>query len=269
MNCGLVLDPVWYDFNPIKIMNKRKAEKEYSNSWSHPLDPNLEYGHIYPKRIFNPELRRALQLQRKTEKKTDGDAYLKSFLSLKKYCSILNLPEQVKYEAINIYKCIIERDKDFFKKYGTKPSYLSFIKIACILHEFPLKNSQIIELVDYKVNEKRTTAYMDKKFNRAYISAKRLLGNIFKIPEKPRYIDYVCLTLDLPYECAVKVHKIYQKIKKRLRKEHKLEGYILALFYIMFKQDYGITLNRLEELFEVSRITISDRRKFLLKMVKK
>jgi len=267
-NCGLVVEPIYFDFGPVKIMDIKNKEKVFMNEWSHPLDPSIQVSHNFPTKSRNPTLRRAFNLQRREQHKGRMHDYMKTFLELKKICSFLNLPKNIFNEVINIYKCIIKKNRDFFKKNGRKPSYLAFIKIACRIHEFPLKNSQLIELVDYKVREKRTTAYMDKKFNKAYINAIKILGITFKIPEHPKYIDYVCNVLNLPYGCATRIHEYFTRLKNRIGTEYKLEGYILALYYILYKKEFKLTLDLLEEMFEVSRITISNRRNELLKVIK-
>ena len=269
INCGLVFINRPIVNQSIRLLNKKTKEKESTNDFIHPLSPDIQYSHIYPKRSKNPDLNRAFKKQVRESRTSAHNYYVRAYTNIKKYASILNLPPMITYEAINIYRCIVNEDKDWFIKYGTKPSYLAFIKIAAKIHEFPLNNRQFMELTDYKVKEKRTKAYMDKKFNKAYVMAKDLLNIHFELPEHPKYIDYVCATLKLPYECARAIHELFTSMKRIFRFEYKLEGYILALYYMRFKAKHNLTLNKLEKLFEVSRITIGQRRDEIMRAVRK
>lgn len=266
--CGLVVEEVMFDKLPIQGYTEKDKDRTTYREWEGPLAPNIRYSHRFPKRPTNPALRRSFNIQRRQEKKDKAHKYMVAFLEIKKCCSFLRLPNNVTNEVINIYRCVNEKETDFFKKHGRRPSFLAFIKIACRIHEYPMRNSQLIELVDYKLSGKRTTAYMDKKFNKAFMMTIKLLGIKFKTPEHPKFIDYACVNLFLPYGCAKMVHNIYRHYKHVFKPEYKLEGYILALYYILFKKNHRITLDHLEDIFEVSRITIGNRRKELLKVLK-
>jgi len=261
-NCGCVLEEMVIDYRPIKSLNRNSGEKEYRNEFLSSFSPNIRHTHKHPRKVSNPDLKRAFRLERKIEKRDEKDLYLKAYLSLKKYCSILNLPTHIVNEAVGIYKEIVKKERNFFRKNGVKPSYLAFIKIACEIREFPLLNSKIMKLVDYKTIEKRrTVAYMDKKFNKSYIEAKRLLNLHFLMPKHPKYIDYVALVLNLPYKCATVIHKIFSNLRKYLNINMRIDGYILALYYIKFRKEYKFTLDHLEEVFEVSAETIRSKRR--------
>ena len=269
-NCGLVVIEKNIVNRPTKSMKRILKEGRYRNVVQDPHSPDFLYSHVYPKNSRNPLLRRAFKTQIKKVKKDVKDYYVKAHAIIEKYCSILNLTSIIKNEALSIYKYIINKDGKFFYRYGAKPSYLAFIKIAAKIHEFPITNRQFMEMIDYKykIKEGQTMAYMDKKFNKAYVMTKKLLSIHFKIPVHPKYIDYVCESLKLPYRCARAIHRIFTIIKGFFKFPYKLEGYLLALYYITFKKDFNITLVKLEELFGISRITISSRKKELLKVMK-
>lgn len=260
VNCGLVFIDHPLDFRPTKSLNNYLKRKEYKNEFSYPLSPHIRYSHLSPSGSKRGTLRRAFKLQRKKRVKDKEHYYLKAYLHIKKYCALLNLSSVIVNEALNLYKNVIKKDDKFIQKCGTKPSYLAFIKIACRIHEFPLTNTKLMTLVNYKTKEKRTTAYMDRKFNKAYIMTLRLLQIRFEIPENPKYIDYVSETLQLPYSCANTVRKMFRSLRHCFRPECKIEGYILALYYIRFKHEFNLSLDILEKLFDVSRITIGTRR---------
>ncbi len=258
-NCGLVVDPMQYDFGPCKKMNGQKKEKEYDNEGMRPLDPSIQYTHIFPKRVRRPALRRAFKVQRKEQRESDAHEYMKTFLDIKKHCSVLQLPKIVIEEVLNIYRCTLEKEPNFFMRYGRVPSYMAFIKIACRIHDYIIKKSELNVLADYDLDNER-------KFNRPYMAILKMFKLIFPIPKNPNYIDYVCSILELPYSCAQKVRDIYKSLICVFKSGY-IESYILALYYILYKKEYKLTFKLLGETFEVSEISIMNRRKELMKVM--
>jgi len=266
-NCGIVFEDRPIDSRPFKRFSGTTREKKYDNNFEFPLAPDISYKHKYPQKARNVELNRALKSQKKESEKTERYYYMKACLYLRVICSGLQLPDVVYKESINIYRCMKEKKKNFYVGYGRKPFFIAFIKIACRMHDYPISNKDLIPYMDYEHKKIKHIGYMEKKFNRGYLSTIETLGLKFKKPEHPRYIDHVCNELKLPYRCAARIHELYEILKKEFR--FRIEGYVLALFYLECKKEFKLTLSRLEKEFSVSGLTISARRDEILKLIKK
>lgn len=268
-NCGVVYNTHTLDYSPVKRLDKKSKEKKYNVVYKHPLSPDIGFFQKYPKHAKNPELNRALKRQKKEKDNRDRVDYVKAYQAIKLIGDSLQLPKNIIMETINIYRCVKDKDDGFFRKYKLKPSYIAFIKISCQLNDFYIGNDELIEYADYCRKNKRLRGYMDKKFNKAYIETKKLLNIQIDEVKHPSYIDYVANKLELPYSCCVTIHRIYDNIRKYTQSQYKIEGYILALYYIKFSKKYKLSLSFLEKMMKVSRITISSRRDEILRMTKK
>jgi len=251
-NCGLVIDirPIAQNLIPLTYdeQDDRKTIPINHDTWEYPLAPkirkigkdfNLRYQKVYKDTI-----------------------YIKAYESISKLCASLKLSQIVKYEALNLFKGIRLLDPYFFRSKKLAPTYLACIKIACKIHDFPIQNYELANVIDYKLNANKNINfnYMEKKFNKAYRSILKLYNLRIISPEHPNFIDYACETLDFPYKFTKEIHEKYSKMRKYFQPHFKIEGYILALIYIFGYKEYNLTLKILAEKFHISSLTISSRK---------
>lgn len=256
-NCGLVIDDSPIAQNDDSYPQRRSDSTTLTSidfySWEHPLSPKTRKAG----RDFIPRY----------QKKYVDYVYIKAYESICKLCASLGLNDTVRYEALNLFKGIRKQDPNFFRTNKLAPTYLACIKIACKIHDYPISNHELAEVIDYKLSkDQKNMAYMERKFNRAYRNILKVYSLIIPEPEHPRFIDYVCDRLDLPYHFAFNVHKKYTKYRKYFQSHFRIEGYILALIYV-FGKEFKITLKTLEEKFHISSLTTSNRKNELLKIL--
>jgi transcription initiation factor TFIIIB Brf1 subunit/transcription initiation factor TFIIB len=249
--CGLVLDSRPIASNSTGYVQRRMdATTLYSANhriWQHPLSPNIRPA----SQSFKPRY----------QKKYLDYVYIKAYESISKLCAQLKLPNRIKFEALNLFKGIRKLEPDFFKTYKLAPTYLACIKIACRLNDYPVLNHDLANVIDYQVaKEKKNLSYMEKKFNRAYSAILRLYKLRIKSPKHPNFIDFVCNRLGLPYSFIVKVHEKYTKLRERFQPHFRIEGYILAIIYLLGHKMYGFYLKTLERIFHTSSKTIINRK---------
>ena len=257
--CGLVIND-----RPIALNNNGYPSRRYdittlhageTQGWDHPLSPKIRKR----SRSFNP----------KYQKKYEDYIYVKAYESISKLCALLQLPSLIKFESLNLFKGIRAKDPNFFKRVKLAPVYLACIKIACKINDFPIMNYQLAEAIDYKLAKDNTNvSYMEKKFNRAYREILKLYNLRIKTPEHPKFIDYACSRLGLPYYFTVDMHRAYTTWKYYFKPHFRVEGYILALIYIYGKSLYGLTLKILEKKFHTSSLTISNRKNEIGDMIR-
>jgi len=258
-NCGFVIDDRPIASNSLGyIPRKMDITTLYSEGgrvWEHPLSPNIRK----KSQAFIPRY----------QKKYEDYVYVKAYESISKLCASLRLPQNIKFEALNLFKGIRKLDEDFFRYNKLAPTYLACIKIACKINDFPLSNYDLASVVDYEsaIDVDNNVSYMEKKFNKSYRAILKLYDLNIKEPENPRFIDYACEKLDMPYNFTKKVHYIYSRLRETFQPHFRIEGYILAIIYLC--GDGKFTLKMLENEFHTSSITISNRKNELLKYVKK
>lgn len=256
-NCGLVVDMHPIQSNPRMWNDRKTRDRKYDNTFQHPLSPDIGYGHVHSRNTSCKDLRGAFNRQRKGFNNKEHRAYIHAYQYIKLLGGNLKLPKKVTLEAINLYRALLDKKPDFPIKYGLKVFYLVFIKIACKIHDYPISNGELKTFIDYPHKETNNIAYMDRIFNTAYQFTISVLKLKFIRPESPNYIIYVCSKLKLPQSCSIEIYKMYEKIKKYIK--FRLEGYIIALYYIRFKKKHGLTYRILEKEFEKSRLTISSK----------
>jgi transcription initiation factor TFIIIB Brf1 subunit/transcription initiation factor TFIIB len=259
-SCGLVIND-----RPISKNNdgypRRREDittlySANSRVWSHPLTPNIRPA----SRAFRPRY----------QKKYTNYVYIKAFESINKLCSQLNLPEHIKFEALNLFRGIRKLEPNFFQSNKLAPTYLACIKIACKINDFPRLNYDLANVIDYTTNMgKRNIGHMEKKFNRSYNSILQLYKLNIKTPQHPNFIDFACNKLGLPYSFTKEVHNTFTKLRRIFQPHFRIEGYILALIYILGSQRFGFYLKTLEELFHTSSKTITNRKNEILNVYKK
>lgn len=258
--CGLVIED-----HPIeRALPRRKSDITTLNSadfrvLEHPLSPKIRK----QRKDFNVIY---------TKMGEDGHKdylYVKAYEAISKLCASLRVPKIVKFEALNLFKPIREKDPTFFKKYKLAPTYLACIKIACKIHDYPISHHDLASVIDYKDVQTQNIGYMEKKFNRAYKAVIELYDLKIKEPEHPKYIDYVCNLLNLPYYLTSECHEAYTNIKRIFKPHFRIEGYILAIVYLVaLRHGLKITMKDLEERFHTSSLTISNRKKELENAIK-
>jgi len=255
--CGLVTDD-----RPISMNNNGYPQRKedittlYSanyRSWTHPLSPNIRVA----SKAFKPRY----------QKKYVDYVYIKAYESINKLCSQLKLTQNIRFEALNLFKGIRKLDPNFFKSNKLAPTYLACIKIACKINDFPILQHDLANAIDYETEvDRKNVSYMEKKFNRSYRSIIQLYKLYIKQPEHPNFIDFACNRLGLPYDFTSKIHHVYTLIKETFKPHFRLEGYILALIYICGNKRFGFYLKTLEEAFHTSSKTIINRKNELLKI---
>ena len=139
---------------------------------------------------------------------------------------------------------------------------LACIKIACELREFFLPERELISMSSEQPNEKVNllTSNIKRNINREYTDIKNKLKIGLVFPEKPTIIAHICHILGLPQKKETEMYIYYEVIRKYLNKIYKLKGYIVALVYFMYKDEFNIKLSDLEHIFEVNRATIYSRK---------
>lgn len=264
-NCGLVINTHPIQFKPKKWKNKKLNKQQYNNTFLHPLSPDIAYGHIHSRKTTSPDLRGAFNRQRKGYNNQAHRSYVRSYQYIKLLGGNLNLPKRVILEAINLYRVLAIKEPRFSVKYGIKPFYLAFIKIACKIHDYPISNGELKAYIDYNHRPTNNMAYMDRIFNNCYKFIVKTLELKFPRIQSPNYIIFACNKLGLPFSCATEVNRVFQKIKNYI--QYRVNGYILALYYMIFSKKYKITYRRLEETFETARLTISSKIKEINKIM--
>ena len=259
-NCGLVMieQPFAYGNNNF---SRRRVDittliAADMMGLEHPLSPKIR--------------KRGRDWKVKYQKKPEDYTYIKAYEQICKICSSLSIPDIVRYEALNIFQNIQKTDDKFFIRFKLDPVYLACVKIACKIHDFPIFNNELAQMINYRVKNgnKKNMGYMEKKFNNAYKNIIYLLGLKLKRKKQPNYIDYVCTNLKVPYSFTKHIHKKYNQLRKYFQPHFKIEGYILALIYIYGKERYNINMNLLGKNFYISILTISNRRNEILNMLK-
>ena len=250
-NCGLVIDdrPIAQGLAPVVYFDRIQTGHD---TWESPLIPAIRR----KSKVFKPQY----------QKKYNDYIYIKAYETINKFCAQLQLPDSVKFEALNIFKGIRKREHTFFRMYKLGPTYLACIKIACRIRDFPISNYELSKLIDYQIGKGGgNRSYMEKKFNRAYRAIIRLYKLRIKTPEQPNFISYACHKLGLPYDSITETYQRYAILKKYFQPHFRIEGYILALIHIY----RGVSLNSLEKTFHTSSKTIVNRRNEILKYASK
>lgn len=257
--CGLVIDhrpiaqgidgyePRRWDITTLYAANVR--------IWDSPLSPKTRKKSM----AFNPRY----------QKNYNDYVYIKAYEAITKICTSIKIPNLVRFEALNIFKGIRVKDPNFFKKIKLAPTYLACIKIACKMNDFPIMNHELAEAIDYKLDKDDTNlTYMEKKFNKAYKEILKLYNMRISAPLYPNFITYACGQLKLPYTFTKIIYDQYIIFRPFLESHFKLEGYVLAFIYLEAKKQHiNITLKILEKTFHISSLTISNRKKEILKKV--
>jgi len=165
-NCGLVFQDIIIDYQtPERYMNKYTTDKEYQREFNYILDPDIRYMHSHKKKYY--------------KKNTKVYRYMSAYVDISKYCSNLQLPKLIMYEAMNIYINIRKKDPQFFRRYQKEPSYFAFIKIACKLHGFNLSKKELFSQQKTKYNLKNLFEIYKKRKNKKEIRCPHC-SNIFK-----------------------------------------------------------------------------------------
>ena len=259
--CGLVIDarPIALntDGYPRRKMDITTLYAAEMRGWDHPLSPRIRK----KGRDFVPRY----------QKKYEDYVYVKAYGSISKLCSGMNMSNNIKFEALNLFKGIRKIDPDFFRVNKLAPTYLACIKIACKINNFPITNYELSQAIDYEISNpsNKNLSYMEKKFNRSYRAILKLYKLQLKNPKHPNFINYACSSLGTSCEFVKKLHGIYNQFEKYFMPHFKIEGYILALIYIYGKEEYGFILKTFEEKFHISSLTISNRKNELLKIINK
>lgn len=259
--CGLVIDlrPIALDSSsyPSRRMDITTLYAADMRGWSHPLSPNIRKAG----RDFVP----------KYQKQYDDYVYIKAYEVISKLCASLKLTKNIKFEALNLFKGIKKIEPKFFQINKLAPTYLACIKIACKINNFPISNYDLSKTIDYEVSKpsKKNLGYMEKKFNKSYRAILKLYKLKIKNPEHPSFINYACNRLNIPYSFTRNLHEKYTQFNKYFAPHFRIEGYILALIYIYGRDEFKLTLKKLEKKFHVSSLTISNRKNEILKIIDK
>jgi len=257
------------------VIVRNKENDVETPLFRHYLEPDIEFSHVFPKRAKNKELNRAFNKQRKKWNKSYIDYYASVYKRVVMICSYLQLSTNIKHATLDLVKKLMNLNEKYFTL-KTKGEYriLACIKTACELHEFFLPERSLISMAKEQPNEQVNllTSDIKTKINKEYAQIKKKLGIVLDFPEKPSLISFICHELGLSQRRETELYIYYGVIRKYLNRIYKLKGYIVALVYILYKDDCDIKLTDLEQKFEVNRATIYSRKSELediLKYVKK
>jgi len=259
VNCGLVVND-----RPIVIIPKRVTDKNYNEGYTQefagPLSPHIKFTTYHSTNNKDKDFRRILRRTNQDPAKTSHHLYMVAFLDIGRICNFLKLNNNIKLESLNLYKCIVKKQANFFRRTHRKYiGYAACIVVACGIHGDNTNIGQICELIrtDYDFD------FVLKRLKQAY----REIIQMFKFPssnvDNPNYISYVGNTLKLPQHFITKVHIIYENTKKFYQSQYLIKGYILGIF-ALYGAELGITIKKLEEEFGISTPTIMRRKKDLL-----
>lgn len=272
-NCGLVSEELDIRGNlPPLTYNNNKTLKKYNLIFTGPLSPDMEYLHRYARKSSNSELNRALSWQKKERNKTEKKKYFRDYKDIERICKYLQVPKTVLYEALNIRKQIGKTGNYFDRK--TYYKNIACVKIAMRICDFPVNEKDFIQLMkNYPIIERgegvrlrgnEIKREIDKKYTE--IMYKYLKINI-PSPESPNFISYACEKLKIPlrkYELYTK----YAECRDKFNPSCSIQGYVLALIHILYAKSDKIKIITMEEEFGVNRLTISSRKKELMRMLK-
>ena len=272
-HCGLVFEDgfIKTDLMPRKYSNSE--DRIVDLSFRGPLSPDIEYTHLYPKHSKNPNLNRALGMQKKEPKKTEKNFYFRDLKDIERICDYLQLPKTVLNEALNIRKQIGKKTNYFNRKKYFKN--VACVKVAARIHDYPLDEREFIQLArGYPIIKKGETVKLKgneikKQIDKYYIE---LIYNHLKIillnPKRPNFIVYACNRLNIRFN-EQELYKIYDKIQPFLNPSWSIKGVVLAIIHSLYGKSYKIRIVDLEKLFNVNRLTISSRKKNLEKVLEK
>ena len=252
--------------------NKDKRTEQPYRPFRTPLSPDIEYGHRYPKHSHNKELNRALGWQKKERNRSEKKKYFRDYKDIERICSYLQLPNTARFEATNIRKQIGKVSNYFDRK--TYYKNMACVKIAMRIHDFQINEKDFIQLMkNYPVIEKGETVRLrgneiKKEIDKKYIEIMHKYLKIkIKPPTTPNFINYACNILGIPQH-AFELYKMYWKYKSGFNPSCSLQGYILAMIHILYSKTNKIRIITMEEIFGVNRLTISSRKKELMRMIK-
>jgi len=262
--CGVVFymsELISIDTSTNNNLNRDNESLPTYNEYFNDLSPDIEYRHKYSKFAKGMDLNRALKLQKKTRKeKPESFYYKKDYTEIGRICGALRLSNNVRYEALNLRKQVGNLMEKYFRR-NNLYKCIACVKLACRIHDFPINERELISLTNGYSGTKNLKGNKYKKIiDREY----RELLDITKIrikryPKSPNYIPYICNKMGLSPSCEVDIRKQYQLHHKKINKNFGLEGYILAIIYLLYKKEKKIILTDLEGVSGVSRTTITSR----------
>lgn len=252
--------------------DRNKRSRPLYKPFRNPLSPDIEYGHKYPKKSSNRDLNRALGWQKKERNKSEKKKYFRDYKDIERICYYLQLNRVIFLEAMNIRKQIGKVSNYFDRK--TYYKNMACVKIAMRIHDFQLNEKDFIQLMrNYPIIEKGEKIQLrgnevKKEIDKKYVEIMHKYLKIkVKPPITPNFINYACNELGIP-EHAFELYKLYWKHKKQFNPSCSLQGYILAMIHILYAKTDKIRIITMEEKFAVNRLTISSRKKELVKMMK-
>ena len=143
------------------------------------------------------------------DKTSDDYKYMKAYTTINYYCSILQLPNTIVREALNLYMNVRKKDSKFFLAHDLVPSYMAFIKIGCEINTYYVNRDSLFELERHKWSFRRLwKTYQERDKNDAVcphcekkyknnIGLKRHLINLEKRGIRKKFNRAYVDTLDL------------------------------------------------------------------------
>ena len=269
--CGVVFklrEIIIYDPNMDAEWEKEKKSEPLYNEFFGELSPDIEYRHKYATHAKGKELNRALRRQKKKYfKKPESFFYKQDYTKIGRICSSLRLSNVVKNEALNLRKQIGKFHPDYFKR-NNLYKIIACIKLACRVYDFQIEERDLISQTGECLENKNLKGNKCRaRINREYMELLKITKLRFeRFPEVPNYIPYICNKLDLFPSDEYFILKRYQDSRKYLKPNFNLKGYILAIIYVMCKDNYKIRLTDLEKISGVSKTTIASRVRGLKKI---
>lgn len=258
INCGLVA----IDRPIVSIPSRDYDGDEPKGSFMKNID--IKRTTTHSRRTTNPELQRAFY---KEDLFKDGNPIdYKIIVELDRMCSALQLSDKISEEAYFIYKSVLKKDPDYFKKnYFRYAALAAYIVLAARMHGRALRIRDISEF----------STEQEKHIRNAFRDASMMLD--LQIITKMNMYLTEALNKLLPFENPQDVIRFQKKILKYIdvmEKNMNLsgkrpDGYVAALIYILGKTEFKLKLKQIAKTLKLSVPTITSRRNELIRFFNK
>jgi len=145
-HCGLVFNVLILSKYRKRMRDQKTTTVYYTGKFMPPLAPKSQY---LRKNTYKSIVKHYY------DKTSDDYKYVKAYTMINYYASVLQLPNTVIYEALNIYRNVKKKNPKFFLSHDLNPSYLAFIKISCEINRYYIDRDSLFDLEEHKWNFKQ------------------------------------------------------------------------------------------------------------------
>lgn len=237
-NCGLVINEI----ELVNLPKRRKDDNNKLNPFSSEFTPDVRYMSKTKssKKYFNKSKKHYL--------------YVKAYVKINSLCTSLKLTKNVRNEALDIYRKMRKKNNSIFRKCGTIPSYLAFLKVAAEINCFPLFSHELQEYNEQPISN----------YNKALMITKKTLNIRFKRSHYAYFASYVCQKLNV-IESVCKTIEIYNKLSKHFIGNQKT--FIVAIVFLLheklFEKDFDF-----KKIFGTTKTTIKNKMLHIKRLIK-